>query len=178
MKLDGPLPLLGFAAFSGTGKTTLLEQLIPLLREQGLRIALVKHTHHDFDIDRPGKDSYRLREAGAEQVLLASSRRWALLVETPGRDEADLGELLGHLDTRRADLILVEGFRHAAIPKIELHRDATGRPWLHPDDPNIIAVVSDRPPPAALPWFSFDDLPAIRDFVMARVARHPENDRP
>ncbi len=177
MNMDTPLPLLGFAAFSGTGKTTLLERLIPLLREQGLRIALVKHTHHDFDIDRPGKDSYRLREAGAEQVLLASNRRWALLVETPGQDEADLGELLRHIDAGRADLVLVEGFRHLAIPKIELHREATGRPWLHPDDPNIIAVVSDRPPQAALPWFSFDDLPAIRDFVMAQVARPTENDR-
>ena len=142
------IPLLGFAAFSGTGKTTLLEQLIPELNQANIRIAMVKHTHHEkFDIDQPGKDSYRLRKAGAEQMLVASAKRWALMVEQPfqeTRTEPDLFELLSHLDLKKTDLILVEGFKHESISKIELHRPTLGKPLLYPDDPNIIAIATDQ----------------------------------
>lgn len=139
------LPLLGFAAYSGTGKTTLLVQLIPLLRQQGLRIAIIKHAHHAFDIDKPGKDSYRLREAGAGQVLIASSQRSALMTEYPQPQDPHLQDLLGRLDSNQADLILVEGFRHVAYPKIELHRQVLKKPWLHTEDDSIIAIASDQP---------------------------------
>ncbi len=142
------IPMLGFAAFSGTGKTTLLEQLIPELNQANIRIAMVKHTHHEkFDIDRPGKDSFRLRKAGAEQMLVASAKRWALMVEHPEwsiDDEPNLFELLPHLDTTKIDLILVEGFKHEAISKIELHRPNLKKPLLYPDDHNIIAIASDH----------------------------------
>lgn len=143
-------PLIGFAAFSGTGKTTLLEQLIPELNQANIRVAMVKHTHHDkFDIDHPGKDSYRLRKAGAEQMLVASSKRWALMVENSNAYqekhlEPDLYELLPHLDQQKTDLILVEGFKHEGISKIELHRPKLGKPLLYPNDPDIIAIATDQ----------------------------------
>ncbi len=129
-------PLLGFAAFSGTGKTTLLEQLIPELNQANIHIAMVKHTHHEkFDIDKPGKDSYRLRKAGADQILVASANRWALMVEhsqayRKQHPEPELFNLLPHLNLKQADLILVEGFKHEQISKIELHRPALGKPLL------------------------------------------------
>ena len=142
------IPLLGFAAFSGTGKTTLLEQLIPELNQANIRIAMVKHTHHDkFDIDKPGKDSYRLRKAGAEQMLVASAKRWALMVENPPQkdySDPDLFDLLPHLDRQKTDLILVEGFKHENISKIELHRPSLNKPLMYPDDANIIAIASDH----------------------------------
>jgi molybdopterin-guanine dinucleotide biosynthesis protein MobB len=128
------IPLLGFAAYSGTGKTTLLEQLIPELNQANIRVAMVKHTHHEkFDIDKPGKDSYRLRKAGAEQMLVASAKRWALMVEHPAQatlNEPDLFELLPHLDLSKADLILVEGFKHENISKIELHRPISSHYYI------------------------------------------------
>ncbi len=142
------VPLLGFAAFSGTGKTTLLEQLIPELNQANIRVAMVKHTHHEkFDIDKPGKDSYRLRKAGAEQMLVASAKRWALMVEQPVQErmaEPDLFTLLPHLDLNKTDLILVEGFKHESISKIELHRPTLGKPLLFPNDSNIIAIATDQ----------------------------------
>ncbi|MCU7837389.1 MAG: molybdopterin-guanine dinucleotide biosynthesis protein B [gamma proteobacterium symbiont of Taylorina sp.] len=144
------IPLLGFAAYSGTGKTTLLEQLIPELNQADIQVALIKHTHHEkFDIDQPGKDSYRLRKAGAHQVLVASAKRWALMVEQPSdqfenKPEPDLSQLLPHLDLDKTDLILVEGFKHEAISKIELHRPALEKPLLHPHDPDIVAIASDQ----------------------------------
>ena len=168
------VPVLGFAAFSGTGKTTLLTRLLPRLRERGLRVGMIKHSHHDFDIDIPGKDSYELRKAGAEQVLVASSRRWALMVETPGQAEADLWSLLPKLDSSRLDLILVEGFRHLRFPKIELHREALGKPFLYPDDDTIIALASDRPVDTDLPWFDLGDLAGLTDFVVAFCHRQQE----
>jgi len=142
------IPLLGFAAFSGTGKTTLLEQLIPELNQANIRVAMVKHTHHEkFDIDKPGKDSYRLRKAGADQMLVASAKRWALMVEQKPQKsmgDPDLFTLLPHLDLTKTDLILVEGFKHEAISKIELHRPALHKPLLYPDDSNIIAIATDH----------------------------------
>ncbi len=141
-----PLPLLGICAWSGTGKTTLLTSLLPILRERGLRVAVVKHAHHDFDIDRPGKDSYQIREAGAEQILVASRKRMAYIRELPGkRDEPDLAECLPMIDQTSLDLVLVEGFKHEKIAKIELHRSELNKPLMFPDDPHVIAVATDKP---------------------------------
>lgn len=136
-------PVLGFAAFSGTGKTTLLIQLIPLLAQQGVRVAMIKHAHHDFDIDTPGKDSHELRKAGASQVLIASDRRSALMTEYPALQEPQLEALVAALDPEATDLVLVEGFRHIPFCKIELHRPALGHPLLCRQDKNIIAVATD-----------------------------------
>jgi molybdopterin-guanine dinucleotide biosynthesis adapter protein len=138
-------PVLGFAAFSGTGKTTLLARLIPQLAQLGVRVALIKHAHHDFDIDYPGKDSYVLRKAGAQQVLVASDRRSALITEYPETREPSLPGLVTALDRNRCDLVLVEGFRHVPFAKIELHRPALGYPLLYREDASIIAVASDKP---------------------------------
>lgn len=167
--------MLGFVAFSGTGKTTLLKQLIPILKARGLHLALIKHTHHQFDIDTPGKDSYELRQAGAEQVMVASRHRWALMVETPNKnDDPQLDSLIDHLDTNALDLILVEGFKHAAVPKIELHRPILNKPVLFPEDPDIIAIASDAPltQHADLPVLALDNPEAIADFVMDFVQQH------
>ena len=142
--INASCPLLGFVAFSGTGKTTLLKQLLPLLKAQSLHIGMIKHAHHTFDIDIPGKDSYELRKAGAEQTLVASSKRWALMVETPQQEhDPQLNELIAHLNQDKLDIILVEGFKHIRFPKIELHRPALGNPLLFPDDPDIIAIAHD-----------------------------------
>ncbi|PKM10594.1 MAG: molybdopterin-guanine dinucleotide biosynthesis protein B [Gammaproteobacteria bacterium HGW-Gammaproteobacteria-3] len=138
-------PILGFAAFSGTGKTTLLTQLIPLLKQQGLALGLIKHSHHSFDIDQPGKDSYRLRAAGAATVLLASSRRRAIITEFEPEQEPRLTDQISALAHTKPDLILVEGFKAESFPKIELHRPALNKPLLYPDDRDIIAVASDCP---------------------------------
>ncbi|RMG56177.1 MAG: molybdopterin-guanine dinucleotide biosynthesis protein B [Gammaproteobacteria bacterium] len=176
-EIDRPLPLLGFAAWSGTGKTTLLERLIPLLRAEGLRIALVKHAHHRFDIDQPGKDSYRLRAAGAGQVLVCSAQRSALVVEHPEPRDPVLAEQLRWLDPGRADLVLVEGFRHEAFPKIELHRPELGKPLLHPEDPHIIAVATPgaRGIHCELPLLDLDAPHTLRDFIMQWLATHTRN---
>ena len=138
-------PILGFAAASGTGKTTLLTQLIPLLKQQGLRVGLIKHSHHSFDIDQPGKDSYRLRMAGASSVMLVSQYRYAIIREFDTPQEPSLDQQLKVLDQSGLDLILVEGFKAEKFPKIELHRPSLQRPLLFPQDPNIIAVASDSP---------------------------------
>ena len=161
-------PVLGFIAFSGTGKTTLLTQVIPLLKEQGIRPALIKHAHHRFDIDIPGKDSYALRKAGADQVLVASRHRWALITETPDNPgDPRLQGLLDQLDTRRIDIVLVEGFKHVPFPRIELHRPSLGHPLLFPGDPGIIAVASDAPLPQActLPQLDLNAPQQVADFI-------------
>jgi molybdopterin-guanine dinucleotide biosynthesis protein B len=165
-------PILGFAAYSGTGKTTLLTRLLPLLTEQGIRVGMVKHAHHRFEMDHPGKDSYELRRAGAQQMLVASRKRFALLVEHDnGQAEPDLDTLLAHLDQDRLDLILVEGFKHERFPKIELHRPALGKPLLFPDHPGFIAVASDAPLPIAvdLPILSLNRPEQVRDFIIERL---------
>lgn len=166
---DFPRPILGFVAFSGTGKTTLLEQLIPLLRKRGIRIALLKHAHHNFDIDIPGKDSYRLRHAGANQVMIASARRWALITEhQQEQDEPRLTALLTHLDPQQFDLLLVEGFKHERYTKIELHREALGKPFLYPNDHHIIAIACDTPQPQAhIPVLDINQPEAISDFIFS-----------
>ncbi|HAS8149410.1 TPA: bifunctional molybdopterin-guanine dinucleotide biosynthesis adaptor protein MobB/molybdopterin molybdotransferase MoeA [Vibrio vulnificus] len=166
------LPLLGFAAYSGTGKTTLLEALLPKLTEAGLRIGLLKHAHHDFDVDKPGKDSYRLRKAGASQMLIASRNRFALMTETP-EAESEFDYLLSRFDQQTIDVILVEGCKNIAFPKIELHREEVGKPWLHPNDENIIAIASDSGPlESALPQLNINDLDAICQFVLDYVHQH------
>jgi molybdopterin-guanine dinucleotide biosynthesis protein B len=137
------VPLLGFAAFSGTGKTTLLAQIIPLLKQHGLRIGLIKHSHHDFQIDQPGKDSFRLREAGASPVMLISSHRRAIITEISPEREPQLDEELQLFDQSEVDLILVEGFKTELFPKIELHRPSLNKSLLYPNDPNIIAIATD-----------------------------------
>ena len=135
--------MLGFAAFSGTGKTTLLTQIIPLLRQHGLRIGLIKHSHHNFQIDQPGKDSFRLREAGASPVMLVSTRRRAIITEITPEQEPRLDDQLKHFDQAKLDLILVEGFKAERFPKIELHRPSLNKPLLYPNDPDIIAIAAD-----------------------------------
>lgn len=137
-------PVLGFSAYSGTGKTTLLVKLIPLLRSRGLRIGVIKQTHHDFEIDKPGKDSFELRKAGANQTLLASDKRCALVTEYDEPQEADLVRLIDKLDLTDIDLILVEGFKSLPFAKIELHRPATGNELIFPEDGSVIAVASDE----------------------------------
>lgn len=161
--------LFGIAGYSGSGKTTLIEKMLPLITAQGLRVSVLKHTHHDFDIDRPGKDSYRHRQAGAHEVLLAGSARWVLLSELRAAPEPTLGEYLERFAA--CDLVLVEGFKKEAIPKLEVHRAATGQPPLWPDDRWIVAVASDCAPPCTLrpgiTWFNVDDVPAITRLVLA-----------
>jgi molybdopterin-guanine dinucleotide biosynthesis protein MobB len=167
------VPLIGFAAYSGTGKTTLLKQLIPLLRDAGLRLGVIKHAHHQVEVDHPGKDSYELRKAGAGRVLLASSKHWALMVDEQETHEPRLTELLARLDCSELDLVLVEGFRHLAFPKIELHRSALGKSFLYPDDPSIIAIASDSRIEEAteLPQLDLNDPPAIADFIRSYCVR-------
>ncbi len=135
------IPILGFAAYSGTGKTTLLIKLLPMFKAHGIRVGIIKHAHHSFDIDQPGKDSYELRKAGAAQMLVASSQRWALMVEA--EQEPILDELIGHLVADKLDLILVEGFKNEVFPKIELHRRSLNHPLFFPYDPHIIAIATD-----------------------------------
>ncbi|WP_225769344.1 molybdopterin-guanine dinucleotide biosynthesis protein B [Inquilinus sp. Marseille-Q2685] len=156
--------VLGIAGWSGSGKTTLLAKLIPALIGRGLTVSTVKHAHHDFDIDQPGKDSGRHREAGATEVLVSSDRRWALMHEHRGAAEPPLAALLAKLQP--VDLVLVEGFKREAYPKLEVWRAATGKPPLHPEDPGIIAVASDGPiADPALRRLDIDDIEAIADFV-------------
>jgi molybdopterin-guanine dinucleotide biosynthesis protein B len=136
------MKVLGIVGWSGSGKTTLLVALLPLLRAQGLRVSTIKHTHHGFDMDRPGKDTYRHREAGAQEVLVASGTRWALLHEIQG-EEPGLPYLLTKLEP--VDLVLVEGFKAHPFPKLEVHRPALGKPPIWPDAPDVVAVASDAP---------------------------------
>lgn len=157
--------LIGLAGWSGAGKTTLVTRLIPRLTGRGISVSTVKHAHHAFDVDAPGKDSYEHRRAGAAQVLVASANRWALMTELRGAPEPPLRALLAHLSP--VDLVLVEGFKRDLHPKIEIHRAANAKPWLHPEDPAIRAVASDvPPPPAPLPWVHLDDIDGLADLIL------------
>lgn len=165
-------PLLGFAAWSGTGKTTLLKAVIPLLRQAGIRLALIKHAHHEFDVDTPGKDSHILRKAGADQVLITSGRRWALMQERPQGRDPRLAEELARLDQSSVDLILIEGFRHERFPKIELIRDPGGdRPPLFLKDDSIVAVAApdQLPLECPLPRLPLDGPEAVARFILDRI---------
>lgn len=171
--VDSTVPVVGFAAFSGTGKTTLLTKLLPLLKRKGLRVGVVKHTHHRFEIDRPGKDSYELRRAGADQMLIAGRYRWALMSDTPAEQEPSLNSLLKRMDRANLDLVLVEGFRHEAMPKIELYRPALGKPLLFPHDPWIVALATDDGSVGSdhIPLLDINDSQAIADFILSLLQR-------
>ena len=174
--VEFPLPMLGFAAYSGTGKTTLLLKLLPLLKSTGLRIAVVKHAHHAFEMDQPGKDSYRLRTAGADEMLIAGRCRIGWVRECPDHaGEPGLAEVLSVLEPQRLDLVLVEGFKAESFPKIELHRAGTGRPLLFPNDPDIIAIATDEDElvcdPGGLPRLSINDPVAIAEFILNQIGR-------
>lgn len=167
------IPVLGFCASgSGIGKTTLLARLIPLLAERGLRVSVIKHAHHSFDIDHPGKDSFVLREAGAVQTLLGSRKRWALMTELSRITDRDteedisLGELLGQLDENLVDLILVEGFRHEVIPKIEIYRPSINKLLLADSDNSIVAVATDGEVNTLRPILDLNNPPAIVEFIL------------
>lgn len=161
--------LIGLAGWSGAGKTTLAAKLLPELIGRGLKVSTIKHAHHAFDVDQPGKDSYVHRMAGASEVLVSSARRWALMHENRGDAEPPLEELLAKLAT--VDLVLVEGFKREAHPKIEVHRAANAKPLLYPDDPAIRAIAADIPlPHAPLPVIDLDDVARITDAVIALAA--------
>jgi molybdopterin-guanine dinucleotide biosynthesis adapter protein len=160
----------GFAAWSGSGKTTLMERLIPLFVARGLRVSVIKHAHHGFDVDQPGKDSFRHRQAGASEVLVSSGARWALMHELRGAPELGLTELIDRLSP--CDLLLIEGFKREPVPRIEVHRQATGAPLLYPDDANILAVASDVALEAPIPVFALDDPAALADFLLAQPDWH------
>lgn len=162
------MKILGIAGYSGSGKTTLIEKLVPLLGEAGLRVSLIKHAHHQFEVDQPGKDSWRHRQAGCHEVLVSSSRRWALIHELRGDAEPTLQDQLRHFSP--CDLVLVEGWKHDPIPRIEVHRAGGDRPLLFPRDPHVIAVATDEPLPTKLPQFGLDDAPAIARFIAEFVA--------
>jgi molybdopterin-guanine dinucleotide biosynthesis protein B len=160
--------VIGLAGWSGAGKTTLLTRLIPELNRRGVSVSTLKHAHHAFDLDTPGKDSHAHREAGAREVLISSERRWALMHELRAEPEAQLPELLERLSP--VDLVIVEGFKREPHAKIEVHRAANGKPPLHPGDASIVAVASDVAFPAAgRPVAALDDIAAIADLVLAQA---------
>ncbi|UMB76800.1 molybdopterin-guanine dinucleotide biosynthesis protein MobB [Dickeya fangzhongdai] len=159
------IPLLAIAAHSGTGKTTLLKQLIPLLNAMKIRVGIIKHTHHDMDVDKPGKDSYELRKAGADQTLVASNTRWALMTETPEQQEPNLHFLASRMDGSKLDLILVEGFKHEPIDKILLYRHESGRDIATLIDADTLAVASDSALTLALPCLDLNQPVQIAAFI-------------
>lgn len=161
------MKIFGFAGYSGSGKTTLIEKLIPLFVGRKLKVSLIKHAHHTFDVDQPGKDSYRHRHAGCTEVLVTSSRRWALMHEMRGAPEPGLTEQIERLSS--CDLLLVEGFKHEAIAKLEVYRAAVGESLIHPHDPNIVAVASDARVETRLPQFDLNAPPAIAEFILKHV---------
>ena len=162
--------VIGLAGWSGAGKTTLLVKLIPELRGRGLTVSTVKHAHHAFDVDQPGKDSFAHREAGAAEVLVSSGRRWALVHELRDEPEPALSDLLRRLSP--VDLAIVEGFKAQAHPKIEVHRCANGKPYLFSDIPQVCALATDGPaPPTGLPVIHLDDVPGVADHAVALA--HP-----
>ena len=158
---------IGFAGWSGSGKTTLIEKLIPQFTRRGLRVSLIKHAHHTFDVDQPGKDSYRHRHAGANEVLVTSSRRWVLMHELRGEHEPKFEDQLRHFSP--CDLLIVEGFKYAAIPKIEVWRAETGEPLLHPNDPHIVAIATDAKIETKLPVLDLNEVNAVASFVVSHL---------
>ena len=161
--------MIGLAGWSGSGKTTLLAKLLPVLIARGRTVSTIKHAHHAFDVDQPGKDSHTHRLAGASEVLVSSAKRWALMHELRGEPEPMLRDLVARLS--RVDLVIVEGFKTQNHPKLEVHRSVVGKPLLYPDDPNIVAIASDtRPASTTLPFADLNDIAAIADLV-DRLAR-------
>jgi molybdopterin-guanine dinucleotide biosynthesis protein B len=168
-----PPRVFGFAGWSGSGKTTLIEQVIPQLVARGHAVSLIKHAHHRFDVDQPGKDSWRHRHAGCREVLITSGVRWALMHELRGGAELTIAEALARLSP--SDLVLVEGFKAAAIPKLEIWRATFGKPLLHPGDPDIVAIATDSPAAlprdarGGLPVLGLDDYGAVATLVVDRA---------
>ena len=155
---------IGIAGYSGSGKTTLIEKVIPLLVRDGLRVSLIKHAHHEFDLDQPGKDSWRHRHAGCAEVLISSSKRWGLMHELRGADEPQLSELLKRLSP--CDLVIVEGYKNEPLPKVEVHRRAGHTPLLYPDDPNVVALATDEPLDTSLPQLDVNDPEEVARFIV------------
>jgi molybdopterin-guanine dinucleotide biosynthesis protein B len=158
------MKVFGFAGWSGSGKTTLIEKLIPRLVQRGLRVSLIKHAHHTFDVDQPGKDSHRHRQAGASEILVTSSRRWVLMHELRGSPEPSFDEQIKHISP--CDLLLVEGFKFAPIPKLEVWRKETGEALLHPKDPHIVALATDAKVETKLPVLDINDDEGICDYLV------------
>lgn len=161
------MKVFGIAGYSGSGKTTLIEKLLPELTRRGLRVSVIKHAHHGFDIDRPGKDSYRQRAAGASEVMITSGQRWALLHELRDDPEPSLAVYLARFSP--CDLVLVEGFKNEPIPKLEVHRAANGKAPLFPDNPQVVAVASDDLLVTGLPRFGLDEVAAMAELIVARA---------
>ena len=164
------MKIFGFAGWSGSGKTTLIEQLIPCFVERGLKVSLIKHAHHSFDVDHPGKDSYRHREAGCSEVVVVSEKRWVVVHELRGEPEPSLEEQIKRVSP--CDLLLVEGYKHYAMPKLEVWRAATAEPLLHPNDPHIVAVASDGKVQTKLPLLDLNDDAAIAAFILSHLELH------
>jgi molybdopterin-guanine dinucleotide biosynthesis protein B len=161
------MKIFGFAGWSGSGKTTLIEQLIPRFVQRGLRVSLIKHAHHTFDVDHPGKDSYRHRHAGAAEILVTSSRRWVLVHELRGAQEPSFDEQVGRISP--CDLLLVEGFKFAPIPKLEVWRAQTGEALLHPNDSHIVAVASDARIETKVPLLDLNDVEGVCSFILKHL---------
>lgn len=155
---------IAIAGYSGSGKTTLIEKVIPCLVMEGYTVSLIKHAHHEFDIDTPGKDSHRHRVAGATEVLVSSSSRWAMMHELRERAEPSLDEQLKLFAP--CDLIIVEGWKHQSIPKVEVHRKLAEKPLLYPDDNSVIGIATDEPLASSLPQFGLDDAEAVANFII------------
>ena len=158
------MKIFGFAGWSGSGKTTLIEQILPRLAARGLRVSILKHAHHSFDVDQPGKDSYRLRRAGGAEVMVSSERRWVLMHELRGAPEPTLDELIGRMSP--CDLLLVEGWKRYPQPKMEVYREANGKPPLHPEDDRIVAIAADRAFRTGLPQFGLGDFDAVTEYIL------------
>lgn len=160
--------IIGLAGWSGSGKTTLLAKLIPVLNARGLKVSTIKHAHHNFDLDKPGKDSYVHREAGASEVFISSARRWAQLHELADEEELHLRDIIKRMSP--VDLVIVEGFKREPHPKIEIHRAVVGKPLLQPGDDWIVAIASDAPvPQARVPVLDLDDIEKIADALLAEA---------
>jgi len=163
------MKIFGLAGWSGSGKTTLIVKLIPEFVSRGLAVSTMKHAHHEFDIDVPGKDSYEHRQAGASEVMISASQRWALMHEVKDEDEPSIDELIARMTP--VDLLLVEGFKWHSHPKMEIHRPAVGKPLLQTDDPEIIAVASDGAIASlSVPVLDLNDVKGIADFILERCS--------
>jgi molybdopterin-guanine dinucleotide biosynthesis protein B len=164
------MKLFGFAGYSGAGKTTLIENLIPRFVARGLTVSMIKHTHHNFDLDKSGKDSFRHREAGATEVMLVCDQRWVLMHELRGRPEPSFEQQLANLSP--CDLLLVEGFKDTPMPKLEVHRAANGKPFIWPDNPSVVAVAApsgELPADCPLPGLDLNDHDAITAFILEKT---------
>lgn len=177
MTYSSQIPIIGFAAWSGTGKTTLLVELLQLFSARNIRVGVIKHAHHTFEIDHEGKDSYRLRKAGARQMLIGSEKRWALIVESDSKEKISLDDFIQQLDQKNLDLILVEGFKLETLPKIELIRPALGKPPFYPDDNSVIAIATDGELPVSttLPVLDLNKPEQIAEFIIKCFINNNQN---